>query len=386
MLRKFSWILSTVLLLGAIAWVASNTSWTDTEVPLPMKGEALTNSSYAVQRFADALGARTTRDRVLSIPPANSVIVLSAWHWSLSDGRREALEHWVEAGGRLVVDTSVTGGEAEFERWSGIGFDDPEDDEDEDSEQPRCRPLREEHKGGPSGSSPPTYLVCHLGGDFIKDNVNAEWTLRSRGLAQAIRVPVGRGSVTAINTSPFGNFTLFDGDHGWLFVAATGLRRGDEVHFLSEDNHPSLLALLWQHGGPVVTILLALLAVLLIRGSVRLGPLAAPTDSARRSLAEQIRGTGQFAMRHGSDQSLHTAAVRALDEAARRRIPNYVRLSTSERATTLAQWTGFDRSALGNAVNRPGERASDLRHTIALLEAARRQILFDHPRTSHGTD
>jgi hypothetical protein len=383
--HRFSWILSTVLLLSAIAWVASKTSWTDTEVPSPMKGEALTNSAYAVQRFADALGARTTRDRVLSIPPADSVIVLSAWHWSLTDGRRDALEHWVEGGGRLVVDTTATGGEAEFERWSGIGFDYPDDDEDDDSDQPQCRPLREEHKGAPADGSSPTHLVCHLGYGFLADRDNAEWTLRSGARAQAMRVSVGRGSVTVINTAPFGNLTLFDGDHGWLFVAATGLRRGDDVHFLSEDDHPSLLALLWQHGGPVVTLLLALLAVLLVRGSVRLGPLAAPTDPARRSLAEQIRGTGQFALRHGSDQSLHAAEVRALDEAARRRIPNYVNLSTSERATTLAKWTGFDRSALGNAVNRPGDRANDLRHTIALLEAARRQILID-PRTSHGTD
>lgn len=383
--QKLTWTLSTVLLVAAIAWVASNTSWADTEVASQMKGEALTNPSYAVQRFADALGARTTRDRVLSIPPVDSVIVLSSWHWSLSDGRREALEHWVEAGGRLVVDSTLIASATDFERWSGIGYD-YEDDEEENSETPTCRPLREEYKGIPPGGSSPTHLVCHLGFYFFEDNVNAEWTLRKGARAQAMRVRVGRGSVTAINTSPFGNFTLFDGDHGWLFAAATQLRRGDDVHFLSEDDHPSLLALLWQHDGPVVTILLVLVAVLLIRGSVRLGPLAAATDAARRSLAEQIRGTGQFALRHGSDQSLHTAAVRALDEAARRRIPNYLNLSASERATTLAQWTGFERNALGNAVHRPGGRANDLRHTVALLEAARRQILIDHPRTSHGTD
>ena len=49
---------------------------------------------------------------LFTAPPADSVIVLSAWHWNLSAGRREALERWVESGGRLVVDRTLVGGEA----------------------------------------------------------------------------------------------------------------------------------------------------------------------------------------------------------------------------------------------------------------------------------
>ena len=114
-----------------------------------------------------------------------------------------------------------------------------------------------------------------------------------------MRVQVGRGSVTVINATPFRERSLFNGNHGRLFVAATGMRRGDDIHFLSEENHPSLLALLWQHGAPVVLLSLALIGLVIWRGTVRFGPLEAPSDAARRSLAEQIRGTGQFALRHG---------------------------------------------------------------------------------------
>ena len=60
-------------LVALVAWVASNTYWADTKVPMPPKGEALTNPFYAVQRFAEALGARTAWDRVLTMPPADSV-------------------------------------------------------------------------------------------------------------------------------------------------------------------------------------------------------------------------------------------------------------------------------------------------------------------------
>ena len=113
-------VLVGLSLVALIAWVANHTSWEDTRVPMPPKGEALTNPFYAVQRFAETLGAHTAWDRVLAPPPPSSVIVLSAWHWNLSSGRREALERWVESGGRLVIDQTLAGGESEFERWSGI--------------------------------------------------------------------------------------------------------------------------------------------------------------------------------------------------------------------------------------------------------------------------
>ena len=115
-----TWLFVGAALMALVAWVASNTYWVDIKVPTPPKGEARTNPFYAVQRFAEALGARTAWDRVLTIPPADSVIVLSSWHWSLSAGRRQSLERWVESGGRLVVDETLLGDPEAFADWSSI--------------------------------------------------------------------------------------------------------------------------------------------------------------------------------------------------------------------------------------------------------------------------
>jgi hypothetical protein len=207
-----------------------------------------------------------------------------------------------------------------------------------------------------------------------------------------VRVPVGRGSVTAINASPFNHRSLLDGDHGRLFVASVGLRPGDEVHFLSEDDHPSLLALLWIHGSPVVVLALAAITLGLWRNSARFGPLVNEPPAARRSLAEQIRGTGQFALRSGDGESLHAASLRALTEAAARRVPGYARLSPSDQAAALARLTGFDRDAFTAAAYHAGLRTpNELRNTIAFLETARREILSSPPASTasasnHGTD
>src|SRR5262245_6231631 len=114
------WSIAGVVLLLLAVWIARNTEWVDTKIPMPPKGEAATNPFYAVQRFAETLGARTVRDHTLAIPRSDAIIVLAAWHWSLSTSRRDALERWVESGGRLVVDQTIVGGDEDFERWSGI--------------------------------------------------------------------------------------------------------------------------------------------------------------------------------------------------------------------------------------------------------------------------
>src|SRR5262245_50464359 len=105
---------------AVIWWSASNTSWGETKVPLPPRGDARPNPVYAAQRFAEGLGARTSWDRQLTLPPVDAVIVVSSWHWSLSAARQRALERWVESGGRLIVDDALLGGDNEFADWSGI--------------------------------------------------------------------------------------------------------------------------------------------------------------------------------------------------------------------------------------------------------------------------
>ena len=381
-------LLIALPLVALVYWVASHTYWGDTVIPAPSKGEALTNPFYAVQRFAEALGARTVWGRALAAPSSDSVIVLSAWHWNLSTGRRQAFERWVESGGRLVVDRTLAGGEDEFERWSGIVRQRLElDAAKEFVDAESCRRFEEALSGAPAGAPPETPLICDV--DHTSSLTSSRpvvWSLHDESGMQAMRVKVRRGSVTVINATPFRERSLFDGDHAWLFAAATELRRGDDVIFLSEDAHPSLLALLWRYGAPVVVLTLTLVALVMWRNGVRFGPLAAVPEAARRSLGEQIRGTGQFVLRHGGGTSLHAASVRALDEAAGRRVSIYARLSLDERAAALARLTGLDRDALVAAVRHAGVfRSHDLRNTIALLEAARRRTLIERTRFSHGT-
>jgi hypothetical protein len=366
-------------LAAAVYWVATHTHWADVNMPMPARGEARTNPTYAAQRFVEALGARATRDLVLVVPPPTSVVVLSAWTWDLSPARRNALERWVESGGRLVVDTSVTT-DSEFRRWSGIGYDYKADDDDRSKKHEPCRRYEEAPRDGGAVGADERHSLCDFDDElFLTTTRPPEWTLRDADTrVQVARVRVGGGSVTRMNGDPFRFRRLFDGDHGWLLVKAADLRPGDDVHFLSEGDYPSLLALTWQRGGPVVVLAAILVAFLLWRGGVRFGPLAAPAPTARRSLAEQIRGTGRFALHHGGSESLHAASVRALDEAARRRVAGYATLPAKARTDAVARLAGVDAHALAAAVYNPrARRPHDVRDTIALLETARRRLIVN---------
>ena len=371
--------LIVLLLIALGVFVARNTYWEDETFPLPPKGEAITNPFYVAQRFAEELGASTRRDRSLVLPSPQSVMVLSAWHWDLSPQRQAAIERWVESGGRLVVDRMLTGDLTEFTSWSGLEWDYDEDGadafyekhQDDDTPLEECEPVEEiAPRTGPS------YSLCGIDFSFVKTSRPMEWALRNETGHQALRVAVGQGSVTLVNVAPFTHRSLFDGDHADLLVAATQLRHGDDVVFVTEDDHPSLLALLWIYGAPSVALSLVLVALFLWRGAARFGPTMAPPEPRRRSMAEQIRGSGSFALKFGEGAPLHEAAVRALNEAARRRIPAYSRLPRPQRAAALGKATGMDGDAIVLAIDGASKRRpKELPNTLALLECARRQLL-----------
>jgi hypothetical protein len=375
--ERIGWLVVLVLAIGLFTWIARNTYWTDAKVPMPLKGEAATNPFYIVERFSRVLGARAQWNRGLELPPTRGgVVFISAWNWDLSEKRQRRIESWVESGGRLVVDQSLISGTDSFERWSGVRRElkvRPKRGSMVLTPPQLCYTLDEE--GGPWNS----YSICGMdSSSSLATGRKIDWALRRPDAGmQAVRIRVGRGSVTVLNGQPFTDRGLFDDDNGLLFVAATQLRRGDEINFFRESDHASLLELAWQLGWPVFGLLGCALALTLWRSGARFGPLAAPTETARRSLAEQIRGTGQFALRIGSADALHAAAVRALNEAAALHIRAYERLTGTERMSALANATGYEADSLAAALNYSGSRRSEhLRSTIELLEAARRRILI----------
>ena len=406
-----------VLVIAFLVWIATQMSFKTLKVPMPLHGEAARNPFYAAIHLSQELGAEAAWERVFTTPPKDSVIFLSGWNWTLSRARRERIEQWVQAGGRLIVDRSLVGDSSEFERWSGIGelkekpakkqhdgkqaTDEEPADEDQPGEEAPADET-DEHAGDGDGDflsqlrgkycgrlvedgTQQSIKVCGI--DHARSLTSSRkmlWALRDGRRIHALRTQVGQGTVTAINATPFRYREFLEGDHPALFVRMVQLHRGDQILFLTEEDHASLIRLMWRFGAPAVLLLFAAIALVLWRAGVRFGPPVAATVSARRSLAEQIRGTGQFALRFGGGRSLHAATLRALRNAAIHRFPGYDAMSSEERVAAVAKGTGISADDLGPAMNYQGERSShELRAAIAVLESARRRLLT-HKKDKHG--
>ena len=106
------------------------------------------------------------------------------------------------------------------------------------------------------------------------------------------------------------------------------------------------------------SVLLLFIALALWRGAVRFGPLVAPAERVRRSLAEQILGTGRFAVRVGGGAALVAAEQRALHEAASRRIVGYEGLPSAEQAAAVARLASSMQRELGAAMSAAPEQRS----------------------------
>lgn len=388
-LRLVPRLIALAVIGWCVYWIATHTYWADQMVPQSARGEALSDPFYAAERLARTLGAHVSYDRLWRLPAENAVVVTAYWDWDRSSTHRAQLQHWVESGGRLVTDLRSLGRNDTFSSWSGITRRTVKASTDHPPIKPgECRDGEESGVSlWPAAETPRHYQLCAppLFDSFLASARTPVWKVADARGAQALRINIGRGSVTVVNGEPFTYVQFLKGTHASLFVAATQLHSGDDVHFLSDVAHASLLALTWRLGAPVVLLLLAALALALWRAAARFGPTMPAPESARRSLAEQIRGTGQFLLRVGDGQALHAATVRALLAAAMRRISAFSSLSSVERINRLAHATGFPADALAAAVNFSGaRRGHELHSAIALLEAARREILRNDNRSTHG--
>jgi hypothetical protein len=370
----------------AFWWLVQNSEWVEVTVPGSLSGEAAQDPFYAATRLVDRLGARSEPLRSLpAVPPTSAVLVITNWDWTVP-ARSARLQQWVAGGGRLVIDSS-TGSIAELQKWThlsliypfthGLNEETPEDRERFAERIKRCRPMHVATRPGTGLGGISPWQLCGL--SIVRRLVPAQgfaWGIGDEYGLQAVRLAVGQGSVFYADGMPFTYKTLIQADDARLFVAATQLRRDDLVYFLRSAPADSLFYLLWHEAAAAVCLLLLGAGAYAWRSGVRFAPPLPVRDSARRSLAEQIRGTAQFLRRGGDAPLLHAAVLAALESASQRKLTGYGRLAAEERLQLLARRTGLDAERLrGARAWREFHGTDGLTESIALLETARRRLL-----------
>lgn len=219
--------------------------------------------------------------------------------------------------------------------------------------------------------------------DSVSDRIKPIWSLDSKLGPIALRVAAAKGTVTVLT----GDSSLtwrapIRADNGRFLVAITQLKPGDIVWFVSNEDADALPLLMWRFGWPVIVLLLAAFIFAMWRGMLRFGPVAAVPPAARRSLAEQIRGSAEFVLRHRRAAVLLAAEVRALDEAASRSVRGWRSMTEQQRIAALARLARVDPGSLGQARALPRTALPhDFANAIAMLESVRRRL---RPRAATG--
>ncbi len=412
--------LAALLLAAAGTWLAFNTEWVDVEVPPELRGPAKTDPLYTFKRFSATLGVElNTPDNLDRLPPPGATLVLSSWFWDLFPERITALQRWVEAGGHLVLPSyEYYGPELAWTTIASIpppalkaprpapaassGDDDDEDEADADSETeernatpaprppprrmsppialPRAKPvacpkLSEAVDAPPAFGVHRNYMTCQGSASILRSSNAPQWAVDNARGHVLLRVALGKGSVTAANVRlPIYGTALLDNDDALLLTAALRLARGQQLWLVVNETRPPLLTTLWRNGAPVILLGALALAFALWRAGARFGPRLPVLPTARRSVAEQIRGTAAFIAHHGG-RALHHAQLRALDSCARSRVHGYDTLIVGERAAVLAPLVGIDVHTLARAMN--PELSKHLPSALTLLETARRRLLLN---------
>ncbi len=386
-------ILVGALVLAGVVWFVHATEWREIEVPTEAKGEAVHNPFYAAQKLLRELGVRTDwRAHLGEMPPPEATLLLNSSGWNFLDGRAQALERWVHAGGHLVL---FDANDRDIQAWSPVSpkprqrkpaaeadSDDANpDDESPDGENDEdgCRPWREPDSLRPffgDDTMARTYRVCRAWGARDLAARVPLWALSDGEATPVLRAAHGRGTVTVLTAGLlFDNHNAMRHDHPALLAAALQARPGHTVWFVTEESRSPLPVWLWQQAG--VAIVLGALAVLAAvwRMRLRFGPRVRPTAPGRRSMREQITGTAQFLSRAGADD-LYAAQLQALHDAAQSRLRGYAEMPRADRAVAMAQATGLDAGELGRALDRSiPRRPQDLPPVLQLLETARRLLV-----------
>jgi hypothetical protein len=370
-----------IILVLAIAgiWVARNTYWDDTLIPVPPQGEAATNVYYSVQHLATALGIRSSFIVSLNAaPPNKGALLIDGFQGDMTHTHVDDLAPWVESGGRLIITDDVVRADPKFQTWSeitlGARFDSPDkskpaparrDPEDD------CVPMHVAVDGKTTG----TLTLCLPPREFgLVSKRTPAWSLANGSGLQALRVNIGRGSVTVIpRYSLISNRNLTRHDHAEIFVTASHLVRGDALYIVNVLRAETLMALIWRLAAPAVVFFGAAILCLILRQLPRFGPSLPPPAMVRRSLAEQIRANAAFAWRTRKLTALRAAVRRALDETAKKRIASYGSLDVRKRVNAIAAWAGIDPKSLNSAMTEDAVAGPQVqRAAITLLEQTRR--------------
>jgi len=388
--ERLSGLLALLALALGAWWLSANTEWVEVDSARPLRGAARDNPVYAFEQLLRRLGMTVDHHEALdAMPPERARLLLLSSDWELVPGRAEALQRWVQRGGHLVLLQGSDWDDTPLQHWVPVSATRVKPPPRSASAASASAPRSKSWQSIALSSSPPLWdgtealTACEL---FpmnrklqAKPGQQTQWAATGDDKAQVLRVPIGQGTVTVLNTGreAFHNMPALRCDNPLLLAAALQAEPGAIAWIYLNEKRQTLLPWLWQKGWIAIVAGALALAAALWRGAVRFGPRLAAPPRLRRSISEQVRGLGSWLQREGPEgrAALLAAQQRALDEAAARQLPGYRLLPMPERVRAIALATQLPADELSTALSVRACTRAQLPQYLQVLEAARRHLL-----------
>ncbi len=392
--ERLAWLVGLLALAALGWWFTTNTEWVEEDRYRPAQGEARDNPVYAFEQLLRRLDMKVEHHDALDrLPPEQARLVLLSSDWDLMPERAERLHEWVLRGGHLVLVHGSNGDLTAIEPWVPIDVvrvKGPKVPEDVPVGAAPAFPFKPKvvtrtvlTSSPPLWNDTEAFAPCAFFPTnrslFARTGQRPLWALKQDTLTQVVRVPMGQGTLTAINTggSLFHNASALECDTPLLLAAAVQAEAGATAWIYLNEKREALLPWLWHEAWVVIVFAALALAAALWRGSVRFGPLVPTPPRLRRSITEQVRGVGAYLQREGRG-ALLAAQQRALGDVASRTLPGYGRLPPAQRAQAVAQATQLNAADLSTAMSASECKRSELPQLLQWLELARRRLQKTH--------
>lgn len=203
----------------------------------------------------------------------------------------------------------------------------------------------------------------------------AAYWANSANATHMLQLEHGDGLITILTDAElWKNHAIGEYDNAWLLWYLT---QDSSVTLIAQAHHDNLLTLLLRHFA-LAAVNLALLLILAVwRVAMREGPLQWPAPGGRRQLAEHLRASADFLLRHRGPQALLKNLQQDILRRARQRHPGFETLVVTEQWQVLARLSRQSTSAISQAMRpRPAKRLSsaDFTRQVAQLQTLRNAL------------
>jgi len=370
-----------ILLLAALAMlvVLSRHSFVRETMKVPTFWPVATrsDSSLLLQKWLQARGFATQRKGgplLKSELPPGGTLVLEYLSHPLSASETTLLLDWVQAGGCLIADATISpfdderGSRAlldrlelsltpyEEDRWSFSVWE----DQFEDGEIP-YRIQRHDH--------------------WLIQADEADWD-RVMGTDQgAVLVSghYGKGSIVVFSDMAFlSNMSFEKLDHAaWVarVLQENGADPAKGAVVWSKPVEMALFPWLWEKARPFLIAAGVLILAWLWSGLFRFGAVLQSEARPRRSLLEHLQASGRFLWRRDGREALLAVSREAVVRRAERIFPAFSHLPEMDRRAFLAQRSGLSEDEVADALDtHPGITIEEQARRLQILQTLRQRI------------